>query len=213
MAEAFYLAYKRYFADYPKPEAIKILLSHWALETGWGKSMWCYNVGNAKAKPGGSYDWCFFRCNEIIDVRLAETMAERDPEHVQITKRYKNGRCITWFEPKHRWSCFRAFRSLEDGAYDHLKLIVQKFDKAWPYVVAGNPERYSRALKGMGYYTADEEQYTRVLKAVYNKFDKIEFPAKPLLTAEERTEAMNLVAFSLQNMTEEALVDVRVKEE
>lgn len=211
MALAFHAAYVRYFNSHPQDDTIRILLSHWALETGWGKSMWCYNVGNAKAGPSRDPNkhWCYFRCNEIISRARAEQMVETDPKLVKITTYRSNGTCIVWFEPKHGWSCFRAFDTLEDGVYDHLKLIVKKFNKAWPFIYRGDPQGYSKALKEQGYYTADESSYTRTLVKVFHMFDKLRFPLREALSIEEKAVVMATISNSLRGMTEEHLKDVR----
>jgi len=200
MALALHEAYHRYFNSHPNRDSIRILLSQWALETGWGKSMWCFNVGNAKSRNGDGHDWCFFKCNEVIKRSTAEALQRASPATAKIASYRSDGLCVIWFHPKHAWARFRAFRTLEDGVRDHLRLIVQKFDKAWPCIVKGDPVEYSRALKRQGYYTADEAQYTRVLKSVFDKLDSIVLPEAPLFTEEERREALNRVALSLQNM-------------
>jgi Mannosyl-glycoprotein endo-beta-N-acetylglucosaminidase len=35
--------------------AMQAVLAQWALETGWGKAEWSFNVGNIKALPGQAY--------------------------------------------------------------------------------------------------------------------------------------------------------------
>ena len=177
MALAFYEAYYLYFNSWPKPESIKILLSQWALETGWGKSMWCYNIGNAKSRPGDGHNWCFFKCNEVIKKSTAERLQASSPSTAKITSYRSDGLCIVWFYPKHAWSRFRAFKTLDDGVYDHLRMVVQNFNKAWPYVVKGDPTKYSKALKRQGYYTADEASYTKTLRSIY---DNLSVDAPPI---------------------------------
>lgn len=209
MALALWEAYHRYFNSYPKKDSIKILLAQWALETGWGKSMHCYNVGNAKCRPNAEYNWCYFKCNEILPtVRLAEKLAAADPDKVKITKLRSDGTCIVWFYPKHPWCCFKAFKTLEDGAYDHLKMVVKQFGRAWTHAVAGDPVAYSRALKKQGYYTADEASYTRTLKSVFDKLDSLELPEAPLFSEEERKELLNRVALSIRDMTEKSIYEL-----
>ncbi len=197
------LAYWRYFRSWPKKNTIKILLAQWALETGWGKHMWCYNIGNAKSREGDGHDYCFFACNEILSEHASRALQAEDPERVKITSTRSNGTCIVWFYPKHPWCRFRAFRSLSEGVYDHLKMVVRTFDKAWPHAVDGDPRAYSRALKLQKYYTADEASYTKTLVAVFNKLDSLEVPLGPIIPEEERQRVMNSVALSLQDMVED----------
>jgi hypothetical protein len=209
MVLAFYEAYRKYFGAPPKEESVKLLVAHWALETGWGKSMWCYNVGNVKSRDGDGYDHCFFKCNEILPAAQADRLCAKDPDRAKVTTRRADGSCVVWFYPKHSWCRFRAFRTLEDGVYDHLKLIVNRFYEAWPYVVSGDPEGYARALKKMRYYTADESSYVRVLRAVFRRIEsaKVELPEGTPLTDEERREAWMHVSVSLRGLAEEAVLD------
>lgn len=200
MAEAFYKAYFTYLNDCPKPDSIKIVLSHWALETGWGKSMRCYNVGNAKSREGDGYDYCFFACNEILDSSLARWLQCESPETVKITSHRADGKCVVWFYPKHPACRFRAFDCLYAGAYDHLKLLIQRFDKAWHYIVSPDVAAFSAALKAQRYYTADEVSYTKTLTSVFRMFDSVKLPTGPMFTAQERANLLNQVALSLRGL-------------
>lgn len=203
MALALYQAYWTYFNSPPSKDTVRVLLAQWALETGWGKSMWCYNVGNAKSREGDGYDYCFFKCNEILARSVAERLLQEDPEHVQISTYRPDDTCIVWFLPKHLWCRFRAFKTLEDGVYDHLKMVVRTFDRAWPYAVAGDPEGYCQALKEQKYFTADLSVYTETLKAVFNKLDSLEVPNDHTLPLEDRQRVLNSVALSLADMVED----------
>lgn len=203
MAMALYESYWKYFHSWPSKDTIRVLLAQWALETGWGKHMWCYNVGNAKSRPGDGHDYCFFKCNEIIPAAKAKKLLAEDPSRVSITTHRADGLCVVWFSPKHLWSRFRAFKTLEEGVYDHLRMVVQTFDRAWPFAVAGDPAGYSHALKLQGYYTADEASYTKTLKSVFNKLDSLEVPDGPLITQEVRERVLGSVAISLADMVED----------
>lgn len=200
MATAFYDAYSRFLNSCPKPESVKILLSHWALETGWGKAMRCYNVGNAKSRDGDGYDYCYFACNEILTRASAERFHAHAPNTTKITKYRSDDRCVIWFYPRHRWSRFRAFDNLYEGAYDHLKLLIRRFGLAWQPLVNGNVEAYSRMLKAQRYYTADEPVYTKTIKAVFSMFEDIELPEQPMFTEREREQVLNNVALSLARL-------------
>jgi hypothetical protein len=209
MALALVKAYWQYFNSWPKKDTIKVLLAQWALETGWGKSMHCFNVGNAKSREGDWHNYCFFKCNEILRKDVAEQLLHEDPTRVIITSYRTNNACVTWFLPKHPWSRFRAFRTLEDGVYDHLKMVVKRFDRAWLHAVAGDPRAYSRALKAQKYYTADEASYTRTLVSVFNKLDSLEMPQGPLVTPEDRQRVLASISLSLSEMVE----DIHLRDE
>ncbi len=132
----------------PKRESLIVLLAQWALETGRGHSMHCFNIGNIKGRPGGTdgHDWVFFRCNEVLKGK------------------------IVWFDPPDPGCCFRAYDNLELGARDYLALLRKRFSKAWPAVIIGDPAAFSHALKAQGYYTASEGLYTRSLVSIFKEF-------------------------------------------
>jgi Putative peptidoglycan binding domain len=151
-------AWKTAFDTTPHRTSLLVLLAQWALETGRGKSMHCYNLGNVKSSQQQG-DWCFFRCNEIIRGK------------------------VVWFEPDNPACCFRAFATLEAGALDYLQTLFQRFKSAWPAVVAGDPALFSHLLKRSRYYTADEAQYTKTLVSLFREFSRTLPPAgvpKPL---------------------------------
>ena len=135
---ALWHAYRAVTGKTPTRQEISLLAAWWGLETGWGKSCHCFNLGNAKSRDGDGRCWCFFRCNEII-----------------------NGR-VVWFDPPNPGCRFRAFESIEDGAADWVALIHSQFPEAAAALKEG-PDQVARAAKRRGYYTADEAQYTRTL--------------------------------------------------
>jgi len=132
-------------------DSVRLLCAQWAMETGWGKACHCNNIGNAKAVVGGSYDWCFFATDEIINGRLVK------------------------FNPPNPGCCFRAFATLREGVVDHLHLLTRQsnFASAWPFVLAGDAAGFCRALKIGGYYTADEGQYTRAVVSIFGDLHKL----------------------------------------
>jgi hypothetical protein len=159
-------AWKALFGTAPKRASLDVLTAQWALETGWGKSCHCYNLGNVKGKVGGDRNWTFFACNEILSSAAAHHMAQADPEHAKITQ--DNGKSATiWFYPPHSGCCFRAFDTIDAGAADYLATLNKRFSGAWPAVLAGDPEAFSLKLKELRYYTASVKLYTSVLKKTY----------------------------------------------
>ncbi|HWP06900.1 MAG TPA: peptidoglycan-binding protein [Polyangiaceae bacterium] len=140
-------AWRNAFAEEPKRASLLVLLSQWALETGRGKSMHCYNLGNIKSRQA-SGDWCFFACNEIL------------------------GGKVRWFQPDEPECCFRAYPTLDAGAADYLTTLRERFQKAWPAVLAGDAAAFSHLLRESKYYTADEQQYTKTLQALFHEFDR-----------------------------------------
>jgi flagellum-specific peptidoglycan hydrolase FlgJ len=126
-------------------ESACVLAAQWALETGRGKSMWNYNIGNIKSfqKSG---DWCFFRCNEII-----------------------KGKTV-WFEPDHPACCFVAYPTLQAGVADYLSLLRRKYASAWPAVEKGDPAEFAHRLKLGKYYTASEAHYTKSISSIFREY-------------------------------------------
>ncbi|MET0795215.1 MAG: peptidoglycan-binding protein [Polyangiaceae bacterium] len=149
---ALQVAWRNQFGTEPHRSSLLVLLAQWALETGRGRSMHCFNLGNVKSN-GTSGDWCFFRCDEII------------------------GGKVKWFEPDDPGCRFRAFVDLNAGAADYLRTLNQRFQRAWPAVLAGDPAAFAHLLKLQLYYTADEAQYTRTLVSLFAEFTRTLQPA------------------------------------
>jgi hypothetical protein len=169
-------AWKQQLGEEPKRESLLVLLAQWAFETGRGKAMWNFNLGNAKGKPGGGDGrcWTFFACNELLPVAHANALVakaglRRDggPGNDVVITSIKDGIATVWFYPSHPVCCFRAFRTLDEGAKDYFDMLRKRFASAWPAVLTGNPAQFSHLLKLARYYTADESHYTRSLISIY----------------------------------------------
>jgi hypothetical protein len=212
MADALYAAWCRYFGGPPEHKSIMVLLAQWALETGRGKHMHNFNVGNVKARPDGPYDYQFYACNEKLKTEQALKMQQADPKGAKITRDNGDGTCWIWFYPKHPGCCFRAFKTLEDGVFDHLVLLVNhaRFKQAWPAVSAGAPEQFSKLLRKAGYYTADEATYTAGVVRLFKEFGQsVKLPDPPLFTPAQEREIRNAVTMSLQRMSTEMSTALR----
>jgi hypothetical protein len=204
--ETLWVAYQKYFGSTPKKESIWILASQWATETGWGKFMHAYNVGNVKCREGDGYDHQFYACNEVIDVRTATKHAKADPVHAKITHVSADGAKATiWYYPPHPECRFRAFNSLLDGVSDYIGLLVRRFNKAWPSVIAGDMPSFVHALRLQNYFTADEAAYTKTMVNIFNQFAKVPFDYEklPMMSAQERTELDQVLELSLSELVKE----------
>jgi len=95
-------AWKKIFDETPSFNTIVILLSQTALETGRWAKMYNYNWGNIKSHSDDGHYWTMYDCSEII-----------------------NGREF-FFHPPHDQCKFRAYRSVEDGAEDYIRLVSKK---------------------------------------------------------------------------------------
>jgi flagellum-specific peptidoglycan hydrolase FlgJ len=128
-----------------------------ALETGRWKHCHCWNLGNVKSSFGDGRDFTFFRCNEVL-----------------------SGKTV-WFDPPHPYTRFRAFRTLAEGAVDHLAFLrgLTRYKIAWQWVMAGDPHAFVQALKAAGYFTADEAPYERSVASLFNEFSHLPFDVEP----------------------------------
>lgn len=143
-------AWTRMFGSGPTARSVAILMAQWALETGWGKSCWCSNLGNVRPPmPRGDV-----LCLQIPGGKVSEIIDGKE----------------YFFSPPSVGSTFRAFESLPDGCDFWLGLLHKRFAHAWPSVVAGDPEAYSIALHEQHYYTADVTIYTRTVVSLFNHF-------------------------------------------
>lgn len=205
--EALWKAWQGFFGSTPKKESIWVLASQWALETGWGRSMHNYNLGNVKARDGDGFDYQYFACNEILKRAEAEKLNEADPDHAKISTTRSDGTCIIWFYPNHPGCRFRAFNSLIAGATDYIALLAKRFDKAWPAVSAGDPALFSHMLRQQGYYTADEYSYTTSLVKCYNALARLAFDynSLPSMTEEERRRLDQVIALTTQGLVDEVV--------
>lgn len=188
---ALWSAWLHCFGAAPKKESIWILLSQWALETGWGASMHNFNYGNVKSREGDGFDYCYFACNEILKTSTAESYVAKSPQTAKITTYRKDGTAIIWFYPKHPACRFRAFKTLLEGAIDHIALVHKRFARSWPAVLAGDPAQYAHALKLQGYYTADESSYSKTLVSVFGTVSrlKVDYDALPTKVEPESDES------------------------
>jgi peptidoglycan hydrolase-like protein with peptidoglycan-binding domain len=113
----------------PSEDALLVLAAQWALETGAGQSMVQYNIGNIKAPNKTDGDYTYFDTKETI-----------------------NGKTVTLKAPG-PGTRFRAFSSLADGAQFYLQGMKNRWTRAWPYALAGNPEGFAQGLYDQHYYT------------------------------------------------------------
>lgn len=175
----------------PQRGSILVLMAHSALETGRWKSCHCWNLGNVKSKLDDGRDFTFFRCNEVI-----------------------NGK-VVWFDPPHPFTRFRAFRTLREGALDHLAFLMgmKRYAEAWPFVLNPDPDAFVHALKAGGYFTADPGPYAHAVASIYREYSaRLPFepaPVDPELDDETKARAMERVALCLNELAEQVYADAR----
>jgi hypothetical protein len=200
---AIWKSWEQFFGAPPAhKESVWILIAQWGLETGWGKSCYCWNLGNVKSTEGDGHDYQYYKCNEILPLATAQKYAQQSPDTAKITQVRSDGKAIIWFYPNHPGCRFRAFKTLEEGAFDHLKLLARRFDKAWPEIIEGDVVGYSQKLRQQGYYTADEASYTNTLKGCMKMAAKapVDYDSLPFLGEHEKDRLKGLIANSIQNL-------------
>lgn len=126
-------AYHKLTGKAPSGSLLDTLTAHASLETGSGSQMYNYNFGGIKGRSP-----------------TGETARCR-------TKEVENGREIEIRDG------FRAYRTLDDGALDYVRLMRDRFGGAVSRAEAGDLDGFAHALKKAAYYTADETKYAAAL--------------------------------------------------
>jgi peptidoglycan hydrolase-like protein with peptidoglycan-binding domain len=67
-------------------------------------------------------------------------------------------------KPRHPWSRFRAFETLEAGAADYIAILrLPRYRAAWDILPSGDVVAFSDALYRGGYFTASPRIYRKAL--------------------------------------------------
>ena len=193
----------------PTKDSIMLMVSQWAFETGWGQSMHCFNLGNAKSKDGDGRDFCFFECGEELPVAEAEKWVAAAPtlvtiKHVYVVKGVTQA--SVHVKPDHPAARFRAYSTLEEGAADYLAMLRRNFAVAWPSLQAGDPVGFVRAVKQAGYFTGSGSIYEAGVRSIFLRLHttlKIDTDSLPVLSDEHARRVMDLVALNLQESVDE----------
>lgn len=140
------------------PVGIELATAHSALETGWWRECWNWNIGNAKATP--EQDHCYYPAGEELEPAYAERLRAASPSLVTVVGPSKReGLVSVSFRPEHPMSRFRSFPSLVASVGDHVAMLRADFPGAWAALATGDPALYVAALKREGYFTAAEGPY------------------------------------------------------
>lgn len=131
-------AYQKLTGQPPSGGLLDTLTAHASLETGSGAAMYNFNFGGIKGHS-----------------QTGETAVCR-------TKEVFNGKEVEVRDG------FRAYRSLDDGALDYVRLMRGKFHEAVTRAEAGDIDGFAHALKKASYYTADESKYASALERLSN---------------------------------------------
>jgi hypothetical protein len=120
----------------PSAATLDVLTAQASLETASGASMYNYNFGGIKGASPSG---------ETAHLQTHEVLNGKD---VVI----KDG--------------FRAYKSLDEGATDYVRLMQNRFPGAVAQAQQGNVDGFAGALKKAGYYTADEKAYASGLRSL-----------------------------------------------
>ncbi|MFO0729132.1 MAG: glucosaminidase domain-containing protein [Myxococcota bacterium] len=135
-ADALSKAWTKRYGTPPSKETLSILTAQWALETGHGKSMCNYNFGGIKGTGPSGLSASY------------KTKEGWGASEISITDR------------------FRAYNSAEEGASDYLALLDRRYGNALDAARNGDAAGFVHGLKARGYFTGNEEVYTRNVVAL-----------------------------------------------
>lgn len=177
MFDAMGQAWVTAFKTQPSKASLVVTLCQWVLETGWGKSCWDWNIGNFRSRDGDGRDWCLYECDERVTAAQATAYVAKAGIRLdgsglpdaKITSYNKDKTVTVYFWPDNPMCRFRAFSSIESGVLDYLTSLNRRFYKAWPSVVAGDPDQFVHQLKLQKYFTADEETYRKTMRSLFNQ--------------------------------------------
>jgi hypothetical protein len=153
-------------------QGLRLLLAHWASETGWGKSMHNWNVGNSKSS-GSSGDWTYFKCGETVSLATA---TEWEKSGLVTIDSINGDKATVTVYPKHPACRFAAYPDLAAGAKAYLNLLQTSYSQAFDVaILGGTAEEFARALNANPkriYYTASVESYVTLMNGVIKSVER-----------------------------------------
>jgi hypothetical protein len=120
----------------PSSRLVDVLTAQASLETASGDRMYNFNFGGIKG-AGPSGMTAVLKTREVLD-----------------------GKEVVIHDG------FRAYRSLDEGALDYVKLLERRFGAALEPASRGDVAGFAAALKKSGYYTASVADYTKGLTSL-----------------------------------------------
>lgn len=167
---------KAFLAEVPGlgRQGLRLLLAHWASETGWGKAMHGFNVGNAKS-GGTSGNWMFYKCGETVSLATAKEWEKSGLVTIDSINSAGTHAKVTVY-PKHPACRFAAYPDLASGVHAYLTLLQEGYPQAWNVAIrGGTAEEFARALNANPkriYYTASVESYVALMDGVIKSVEK-----------------------------------------
>lgn len=153
-------------------------------ENGWGMRCVNWNIGNNKSPSTNAlhvYRSNVWECETQSDadssVKNGNGLAHiATPDEVAKNKwQCGASKIVVVYQPPHKETRFRAFKSLIEGAaglLDKYKQIAKSDPKYLASVNAADIPYVVHKLKVIGYFTADEKQYAATMISVKKKIDK-----------------------------------------
>lgn len=172
-----------------------------------------YNFNLTGLKREHGYAWTTLGTHEVIsDERADQLIREGLAEPERHPHKAPAGRRAVYFknlgpEKSHAATHFRAFPSLDDAAWWSLrKYLVMGSRYAVPSVQAAlldaDTAAFAKALKRLGYYTAEESEYARALSAqlvrVRRDAERVDWAGLPLMSKRRARELGALVGMTVQ---------------
>lgn len=168
-------------------QGLRLLLAHWASETGWGEEMHNWNVGNAKSS-GKSGDHTFFKCGETVSLATAREWEKTGLVTIDSINAAGTKATVTVY-PKHPACRFAAYPDLASGVKAYLNLLIEGYRQAWDVaILGGTSEEFARALNANPkriYYTASVPSYVALMDGVIKSVEK----AAPVVLASVEEES------------------------
>jgi len=154
----------------PDRKVLHILHAQSALETGHWKAVMNYNLGGAKKH--GDNDWCYFTTTERLPHKAADQLiASAKPGEVTVLKQDDKFKTVK-VSGKQSMNCFASWDDLDTAAKDHLELLFRRFPAAVEAAKKGDATGYVRELKKRGYFTASEEEYTKIVNSIARRYTR-----------------------------------------
>ncbi len=120
----------------PSAPTLDVLTAQASLETASGGRMYNFNFGGIKGRAPSG---------ETARLRTHEVLSGKDVE-------IRDG--------------FRAYRTIDEGATDYVRLMRDRFPAAMAQAERGDVDGFARALKQSNYYTANEKAYASGLRSL-----------------------------------------------
>lgn len=179
----------------PSPQCLSLHTAQAMLESGRFKS--CHNFCFTNAKASATYVGYFtcYRCNE----KLADGWHWYVPEGELVGGYGTPLRGAPLAVPDgHPQTRFRAFKSADEGAVDHMSLEKRKFPEAFTAARGGDVVSFVHGLKQRGFFSADEAPYLAGVSSLAREFlplcIDVDTPHVEIVTDDEICRGMACVA-------------------